>query len=160
MRANIESRDFILNGSVRVGSCLIWKNVLSYDKDGYPRVRFSGRIKRLNRVSYTVFKGEIPDGLIVRHTCDNPNCVDPDHLELGTHGDNKADAILRGRCRDFRGVTNVKARLTEADVLSIYTSSLSVKELMKMFNVSQSAIYKIKGGLSWRHITSTASVTT
>ena len=64
-----------------------------------------------HRASYRIHRGEIPDGLIVRHQCDNPTCVNPDHLELGTHQDNMTDMALRhpGRAKSgFKGVYQVK----------------------------------------------------
>ena len=52
---------------------------------------------RTNRVSYYLTKGDIPEGMIIMHTCDNPRCVKPDHLKLGTHKDNTQDMIAKGR---------------------------------------------------------------
>lgn len=72
-------------------------------REGYGRLRMGSRTdgtrrqELAHRVSYELHRGEIPPGLIVRHTCDNPSCVNPDHLELGTDADNARDKAVRDR---------------------------------------------------------------
>ena len=75
--------------------CWPWDGVV--DHNGYGRVVFMTSVYKAHRVSYEMANGPIPDGLLVRHKCDNPNCVNPNHLEVGTHADNMADAVKRGR---------------------------------------------------------------
>ena len=75
-------------------TCWLWKATGS--RYGYFRV--NGTALRTNRVSYTLFKGEIPAGMHVLHTCDVTLCVNPDHLFLGTHQDNMVDRDAKGRC--------------------------------------------------------------
>ena len=64
---------------------------------GYGKTRMHGRTYRAHRAAYELFVGPIPEGQVVRHTCDNPGCVNPDHLELGTHADNMKDKRVRSR---------------------------------------------------------------
>lgn len=76
-----------------------WNWIRSKNKDGYGRV-FDWENKKLkyaHRVSYEVHKGTIPQGLMVLHDCDNPSCVNPDHLHIGTAAMNAAECIARGR---------------------------------------------------------------
>lgn len=81
--------------------CWLWDGGL--DKDGYPNyIRDNLIRKRPSRVSYEVFNGDIPEGQIVRHTCDNPSCVNPTHLVVGTWQDNMNDKMERGRWRGGR----------------------------------------------------------
>ena len=75
--------------------CHIWTGSLSVK--GYGCTSVNGKSVRAHRVSYTVYNGEIPNGLIVCHRCDNPPCVNPAHLFLGTYLDNEQDKLSKGR---------------------------------------------------------------
>lgn len=96
-----------------------------------------------HRVSYQIFHGEIPNGMVVRHRCDNPSCCNPEHLEVGTQKDNMRDCKSRGRMvmpPVQRGAANHKTKLTEDDVDFILKSELPLAELAVMFNVTTQAI--------------------
>jgi hypothetical protein len=77
------------------GECWEWRGAL--DPGGYGRAAINNRTVSAHRTSYVITKGAIPKGLVVRHTCDNPKCVNPLHLELGTIIQNAADMVARGR---------------------------------------------------------------
>jgi hypothetical protein len=66
-------------------------------KFGYGVIRYAGRVQKAHRVSYTLNNSPIPDGMMVCHSCDNPSCVRPDHLFLGTQQDNMDDRMAKGR---------------------------------------------------------------
>lgn len=81
------------------GDCLIWTGATN-KPGGYGQIRLGGKLRvivRVHRLAYELTFGAIPDGLIVRHTCDNTLCCEPGHLELGTQTDNMRDMIERGR---------------------------------------------------------------
>jgi hypothetical protein len=94
----------------------------------------------------------IPEGLFVCHSCDNPPCVRPSHLFLGTAADNNSDAIQKGRwsCGEQAG----KAKLTEGQVLEIrdLSSSLSNRAIAKQFGIGHSQVQRIAVGQTWRHL--------
>lgn len=138
------------NHKVSPSGC--WEWTRARDKDGYGKIRVSNVMQRAHRVSYEFFNGEIPEGLIVRHKCDNPCCINPEHLEIGTHKDNTQDAIMRNR-RSSKGTDNVKAKLTPEEVLQIYTDPRGCVELSKIYHVGPNAVSRIKRGISWQHVT-------
>jgi hypothetical protein len=79
-----------------ITGCFEWTS--SLDGWGYGHIRLEkGKKIRAHRFSYLNFKGEIPDGMLVCHSCDNPKCVNPDHLWLGTNKDNSEDMVKKGR---------------------------------------------------------------
>lgn len=69
------------------------------DKDGYMKVQRKGKCYHAHRYVYIQEHGEIPDGLVVMHTCDNPACINLEHLKLGTNKDNTQDMIAKGRAK-------------------------------------------------------------
>lgn len=78
-----------------VGDCWEWD--ASKNNHGYGLVVINYKIQTAHRFSYRLFKGEISDGLLVCHTCDNPSCVNPDHLFEGSMSDNIIDCVKKGR---------------------------------------------------------------
>jgi hypothetical protein len=96
--------------------CWIWMKTLS--NAGYGAMTVSkGVTKSAHRMSYSVFKGPITNGLLVLHKCDIPCCVNPDHLFLGTHSDNTQDMIKKGRQRKFSGIRYYD--LSDQDIIKI-----------------------------------------
>ena len=111
------------------------------------------RIKA-HRVSYEYHKGKIPDGLIVRHKCDVRCCVNPDHLEIGTHQDNSDDMVKRQR--SSRGEKHCRAQLTESQVRWIREAlrgGEGRQRIAAALGVSANIIHLIANGKSWRHVT-------
>ena len=84
------------------GDCWIWTAVLSNRR--YGKFKLKGKMMSAHRASWIFANGKIPDGMCVLHHCDNPPCVNPDHLWLGTNKDNSGDMIKKGRAR-FGGYT-------------------------------------------------------
>lgn len=136
-------------------SCWIWSGHVT--QNGYGQIKYKSKGLGAHRVSYQIHKGPIPEGLYVCHSCDNPSCVNPDHLWLGTHTDNMRDMYAKGRQRSnpVRGHDNRSSKLTEAQVVYIKQQlRLGVKQrtLAIQYNVSDAAIHYIKTGEVWSHI--------
>lgn len=91
----ITLKDRLLAGCVKTGECWVWNK--SVASSGYGQIRLNYKNLRANRASYMVFKGEIPDGMVIRHTCDNKLCINPEHLILGSCKQNSQDMVERDR---------------------------------------------------------------
>lgn len=135
--------------------CWIWQK--SFGSHGYGNIATGGsRNETVHRVSHEVFIGEIPKGQLVLHSCDNRKCCNPEHLRSGTHKDNVSDAQSRSRHVNpprMIGSKHVNSKLTEADVVEIFTSPLSQRKLAAMYGISQKLVFNIKRGKSWQHVT-------
>lgn len=138
--------------------CWLWaagKNGGSY---GWVRAR--GKARRAHREAYEAENGQgSADGLVVRHRCDTPACVNPAHLEIGTRADNNRDMMERGGHVACKGEANGRSKLTEADVqtiLAIYdlrSPTHSLRALARRFGVNHTLISKIVRRERWRHVT-------
>ena len=127
--------------------CWPWK--CFRDRWGYGRVWFEGRVWGVHRLIHRFESGEeIPDGLFVLHSCDNPICANPHHLRLGTHGENMADMVERGRVA--AGEKHGSAKLTLEQVQAIRASDKTQRVLAKEFGVSRQLIGLIKSGEKWK----------
>jgi len=110
-----------------------------------------------HRMAWKLTYGEIPKGLHICHHCDNPPCVNPNHLWIGTNKDNILDASRKGRLvRKIRGEDHHKSKLTEKEVIEIKhirkETGLSFIKIGKMFNVHPTTIGYIMRGRTWSHI--------
>lgn len=121
--------------------------------EGYGKFLYNGRSLRAHRVSYMMYKGDIPPNCCIMHMCDKPNCVNPDHLQLGTHKENMEDKKNKGRT----AATHAQCRrLTPEEVLEIYQSTEPNRALARKYGlVSPSTIRGIKTGKVHTRITQT-----
>lgn len=142
MRERFESRFNKTDG------CWIWEASKTWD--GYGRFYFNHRQHLAHRVAYEIYKGKIPDGLIICHKCDTPSCVNPDHLFLGTHKDNAQDMISKGRKFITEGETHPMHKLTWDKVKEIRQDTRTQKEIALTYGVSRSMIGMIKQNKFWR----------
>lgn len=114
----------------------------------------NGRTVLIHRAIYAREHGldVLTLGGVVRHTCDNPRCINPRHLLLGTQSDNIQDMLLKQRGRPRRGVESPAAKLTEADIKFIRAYDGKQADLVAKFGVSQAQISRIQGGHRWAHL--------
>lgn len=120
------------------------------NKDGYPQLRRNGKLTKAHKFMYESVKGEIPEGFVVRHTCDNPTCCNPEHLILGSQLDNIKDRVERNR--SAVGTNNGNVRLTEEDVRHIRQSELSTGKLAKAYSMDAKSIWNIRNYKTWKHV--------
>lgn len=130
--------------------CLLWG--AAKNAKGYGRFGLNGRNRYAHNVAYELTCGSIPDGLVVMHECDVRACINPKHLRLGTHAENCADMIRKGRDRRVKveRERNGQAKLDGPKVAFIRSSSLALKELAEMFGVEKSTIGYVRRGDTWR----------
>ncbi len=127
-----------------------WPWLASKKQGGYGRISDErGHPQLSHRVSYALTVSPIPDGNVVCHRCDNPRCVNPAHLFLGTQADNLRDMRSKGRGNPPRGVEHPKARLTEALAQQIRRDSRSHRQLARAFGIGKSTVGMIKAGDTW-----------
>ena len=105
---------------------------------------------RAHRFSWMLMNGPIPDGMMVLHRCDNSNCVNPNHLFLGTAKTNADDCKAKGR--SWFGRRNGRAKLTEEAVRDIRTSSERISVLAKRYGVHWTTAAKARDGVFWPHV--------
>jgi len=138
------------------GSVICWPWIGSKVTHGYGKFTINGNRISAHRFSYEYHIGPIPDGLVVRHRCDNPSCVNPHHLEIGTQADNMRDRDERGRRKPPKGSSHGCAKLTEPDVIEIRRlyadGELNQCEIAGIFNVNHRTVNHIVRRYSWRHL--------
>ena len=136
--------------------CWLWLAYL--DAAGYGRIGVHGKSRKAHRISMFIYKGQNSALKYVLHKCDNPCCVNPDHLYVGDAKENAEDRERRGRGGDRRGVRNGNfgsknhsSKLTEDDVKKIRSllGTIGYVRLGRMFGVASSSIQGIANGKRW-----------
>ena len=107
------------------------------------------RPKGAHRISYILYKGPIPEGMEVCHECDNPSCVNPNHLWLGTGKQNAEDMVEKGR--STKGERNPSSKLTVEQVEAIKIDTRVHDQIAPDYGVSRSLISQIKRGVIWNY---------
>lgn len=133
--------------------CWLW--TANVNDSGYGMISANGKYERVHRISYRVFNGEIPKGLLVRHLCHTRLCCNPDHLEVGTDHDNWMDMVVDGHTRllEQDGSDNHMSKLTEEQVYEIrekYKSGIyRTKDLAGRYGVSRRVIERTVSGVAY-----------
>lgn len=151
------NQERFLSKIYKKSDCWIWKGFV--DKDGYGTFCLrnkdgSHQNERAHRASWILKNGKIPGNLYILHKCDNPSCVRPSHLFLGTAKDNYTDSASKKR--NIFGERNPSSKLTEENVRyirSFYTGKRGqVPFLSRKFNVSVHPIWMIVKNRTWKHL--------
>jgi hypothetical protein len=130
-----------------------WEWIANKLPKGYGRFKENDTSKVAHRVSYEMHIGHIKEGMIICHHCDNPPCVNPFHLFMGTHKDNVIDKKSKGR--DIIGEKNGRSKLTEKDIPVIrrlLASKIRQVDIAKQFGLANRTISAINTGHTWTHI--------
>lgn len=128
--------------------CWEWKAGLT--KNGYGAFYLGGRNHLASRVAWILTYGPIPRGKCVCHHCDNPPCVNPSHLFVGTRAENSADMVRKRR--NPRGAKKPLAKLTEKKIRLIRDDPRPQRAIAKDFGVCQASIHRIKARKNWPHV--------
>lgn len=130
--------------------CLEW---IGYkNPDGYGVTSVRQKQTRTHRLSWLFHYGKIPRGMCVCHKCDNPACINPSHLFLGTHIENMIDMTSKGRRVRFSGEKNPSAKLTNKQVEEIRELcklGFFAKFIAPKYSISMATVYHIKNGRNW-----------
>ena len=150
MRPTLQERFEAKISQEPTSGCWIWMG--ARDPYRYGVIWLDRRAVRAHRVAWKIYRGEIPPGKLVCHSCDVRQCVNPDHLFLGTPRENADDMILKGRSR--RGEKNHAARLTWEQVQLmrklLADGKLTQPEAAVLCRVSIGTVNAIKRGKRWR----------
>lgn len=136
--------------------CWLWSAAVG--KTGHGQFFLKGNTSKglvaAHRCSYMLHVGSLSPLMLVCHKCDNPYCVNPEHLFTGSHKDNMQDASRKGRTvtPSARGEDSPSALLTENDVIYIRSSKQSLSVLSERFGVSKTAMWDVKTGKTWSHL--------
>lgn len=130
--------------------CWLWLGAIN--KAGYGQIRYNKKIINAHRYYYQKYNNiTLPYNVVVRHKCDNRLCVNPDHMEIGSHQDNMNDMVKRNR--SAKGENHGNNILTENEVIHIYNSKLTNKELADCYSVNIETIRLIRVGKIWKWLT-------
>lgn len=143
--SEIRERIFAMSSPEPNSGCWLWMGAVGHN--GYGHMQFRGRNWRAHRVSYVLHHGEILDGLVVMHKCDNTYCINPAHLVEGTALENVQDKVAKGR--QARGAGQWKARLTSEAVRAIRASVLPACRLAEIYSVEPSTVRAVQRGRTW-----------
>ena len=150
---------------IRAQGC--WQFAGAKDRDGYHATNYTLDGKRIkvgaHRFMLMQLGHTIPKGYVVCHKCDNPSCVNPNHLFIGTVADNNRDKVLKGRQSSFPGSKNPRAKLNEATARKIkaeatvgsrsgYNNGSNIKQVALKYNVHVETVRLIANGKTWKHI--------
>ena len=139
----LKPEDVFLNRIEKTDFCWIWKG--SKNHYGYGIFLMPGeRAVRAHRYSFEYFKHKIPKGKIILHSCDNPPCVNPAHLRVGTSAENIADANAKRRLK--YGMDHHAAKLSESQVNEIRNSVMRMPQIAKAYGVDYSTVWRIRTG--------------
>lgn len=134
-------------------NCWVWNK--SKDKKGYGKTNYKNKIMLCHRLSWLLFNKSLNNNMYVCHKCDNPSCINPDHLFLGTNRDNILDAYHKNRLKLKFGENNKSSKLNYKKIIEIrdlYKKGYTLVSLSNIYHVSSQTIGSIVKRKTWKHV--------
>lgn len=135
-----------------VSGCWEWYGYIT--KYGYGQTTYRSKSILANRLSWMLFNGELKKELDVCHHCDNPKCINPDHLFVGTASENIQDCFNKNR-KSHKGVNHPGAKITDDDVkkiLQLRRTGWTYRKLSDRFKISVGAVNCVINRRTWKHV--------
>jgi len=151
--------DYFWSKANKTDTCWIWTAGKSNRKNNYGAFWSESGTVAAHRYAHKLINGPIPKGIQVLHRCDNPPCVRPSHLFLGTNKDNVEDRVRKGRTGPRCGSFNGNSRLSENKVIQIrrlLLQGIAKTKIAKKYKVSDTCIRHIAQGITWTSVVSLA----
>ena len=134
--------------------CLEWRG--SGTPRGYGQLKIGGKVRLIHRLSWELVHGEVPEGMQVMHSCDNPPCWEIAHLSLGSPKDNMQDMFSKGRANKAQGAQHGNAKISEADAREILrlaaTKELTQRAIAARYGLHPVYVNKMIKGHKWAHL--------
>lgn len=131
-------------------TCWEWQGSKTIAK--YGTIVLEGRVQMVHRVSWELANGRsVAEGLFILHSCDNPSCINPEHLREGTQQDNMDDMVKRNRSHAPRTKWNTQES-TIREIKRLRQQNVTVVEIAKRLNVGKSLVSHVSSGRTWKHV--------
>ncbi len=127
---------------------------ISHTKNrGYTQLRLDGKLQKLHRAIYMLVHGKISSTVVVRHKCDNPSCVNIEHLEAGTQLDNIQDTVNRGRLNQGDDHKDAKLNSSQIPTIRSLKGNKTAQEVADLYKVNSQTIRDVWNRITWKHVT-------
>ncbi len=147
LNKSITLDDLLAKADVTDTGCIEWRGS---KVKGYGRIRYQKKSIGVHRLALMLATNEMPETLYALHSCDNPACINVEHLRWGSQAENMADSVGRNRRADKSGVNNGRSKLTEVQVAEIRSiKGMTIQQIADIYSVSNQLISRIRANKAW-----------